>query len=118
MTYIGEGGLQDIRRRIYRERGTVTLDANGKATIALSNPVPSGTEFFVHLTPWVSPNAEKVVANVTGWTTSGGNLTGFTIEGDRLRSLPNPLLLLSSLVGFRPWSNTDAAGARVDWMIY
>jgi len=118
MTYTGEGGLQDIRRRIYRERGTVTLDANGKATITLANPVAVTDTFFIHLTPWVNPNEAKIIANVTGWVTSGSNKIGFTIECDRLRSLPNPLTLITALVGFQPWLSTGAASARVDWMIY
>lgn len=118
MAYQGEGGIADIRRRIYRERGTVTLNANGQATVTLANAVPSASTYFIHLTPWISPGTEPVIANVSGWTTSGSNTTGFTIEASRMRGLPNPLALLSELVGFRPWLGTNANGVRVDWMIY
>jgi len=118
MAYVGEGGIQDIRTRIYRERGTTTLNGSGAATVTLDNPVPSGSTYFVHLTPWITAGDNPVLANVTGWTTSGGNITGFTIDGVRFRALPSPLTLLTQLLGFKTWALADATGARVDWMMY
>lgn len=118
MAYLGEGGIQDIRNRIFRERGTVTLDSNGNATVTFSNPVPSSSVQYVTLQPWITAGSAPIVANVTGWTTSGSNTTGFTIEASRLRSLPNPLTLLTQLIGFNIFTGTGASGARVDWMFY
>jgi len=118
MAYLGEGGIQDMRRRIYRERGSVTLDGNGKASVTLANPVPSDAAYFIHLTPWIEAGQSPVIANVSGWVAVGLNTTGFKIEAARFRALPSPLTLLSSLVGYAPWRGIDASGVRVDWMIY
>ena len=116
MTYTGEGGIPDIRARLPREYGTATLDAFGNATITFANPAPATGRRFMQLTPWVAAGADPIIANPVSWLTSGGEYTGVVIVGQRLRALPNPLPLLSALVGFRVWSN--AAGAKVDWQLF
>ena len=116
MTYIGEGGIPDIRERLPREYGTATLDEFGNATITFANPAAATPRRFMQLTPWADAGDPPIVANPVSWVSSGGKYTGVVIVGQRLQALPNPLLTLAPLVGRRVWSS--AAGAKIDWQLY
>ena len=116
--YLGEGGIPDIRNRIYRERGTATLNASGEATVSFANVYPNSGDWFLLLTPWIATGQDPVIANPTQWNMIGSDYAGFDMKGARLRALPSPLTLISQLVGFRPWSDSAASGVKVDWMLY
>lgn len=121
MAYSGEGGIQDIRARIYRERGSVVLDASGDATIVFDNPFPSSSGPFLLLTPRVGVGENPVIANPisTSWVTNGdGDYISVDIHGERTQNLPNPLISLAPLVGRRVSVASDASGVTVDWMLY
>lgn len=121
MAYTGEGGIQDIRSRIYRERGSVTLDASGDATITFVNPVPASLSPLIHLTPSVASGASPIIANpVSGsWTTDGnGDYTGVSIHAERAQDLPAVIVLLSDLNGRRVTESASLTGTQVDWMVY
>lgn len=121
MEYPGEGGFADIKTRVFKRTGQVTLDANGEATISFDPPVILGRDPYVNLTARISSGQNPVETNLIDgtFTTNGdGNYTGVSIQGARLRPLPNPLTLLSQLLGFQVWQKTDASGVKVDWMVF
>lgn len=118
MTYLGEGGLADIKARVYRERGSVALNGNGQATITFANPVNVADNSHIQLTAWSSTGLAPIVVNPISWVESGGQRTGVVIEAARLRELPSSITVLTLLFSFRVWLGTSASGASVDWMLY
>ena len=118
MSYLGEGGLRDIRKRVYRERGSVTLGSDGRGAVTFLNPIAATEDSHIQLTAWVTSGEDPVVVNPLSWVESGGLRTGVLVEAARLRELPLVLTLLSALIGFRVWQNTTASGVKVDWMLY
>jgi len=121
MAYSGEGGIPDIRARVYREKGVVALDANGLATITFNRPVSVGAASHVQLTPWIAAGQLPIIANpiLSSWVTNGaGEYVSVQIKGHRFRDLPSPLTLLTQLIGFRILTDQNVNGSNVDWMLF
>lgn len=121
MDYVGEGGLNDIRSRIFKRTGQVSLNSSGEAVIDFGSPIILARQPYVNLTAEIGASEAPVIVNIIDgtFTTNGdGNYTGVTIKGARMRGLPNPLTLLSALVGFETWTGSAASGTKVDWMAF
>lgn len=120
MEYLGEGGLNDIRSRIFKRAGQVTLDSNGEAVIAFGNTVILDREPYVNLTARIGAGEMPVIANIIDgtFTTDANGYTGVTIRGARLRELPATIPLVSALAQFRVWDESDASGVKIDWMVF
>ena len=134
MEYVGEGGLQDIRARIFKRRGQVALNASGLATITFDPPIQLPREPFMQLTPRVTPSsAEKVIVNLVdgSFVTDGsGAYVSVQITGGRIRaSLPvmgavSGLLtavitgvnaIITALRGLVLVNPANVSGTKVDW---
>lgn len=121
MEYIGEGSLNDIRSRIFKRRGTVTLGSNGQATIAFDPPIKSDREPYVQLQPWVASGGNPIIANPvqgTLTTSAPGVYTGVTIKAERTQDMPASIISVTVLAGRRVTETSSLNGARVDWIIY
>lgn len=136
MEYISEGGIQDIRNRVYKRRGVVTLNAQGTATIAFDPPIISSREPFIQVTPATATNTDIAIVNMvpsTFTTNASGAYTGVTIRGARVvGKLPtinavSGLLgavitgvnnIVTALSGFQLIRTDQATGVAVYWMAY
>lgn len=122
--YVGEGGLNDIRDRIFKRRGSVTLNSTGDATIVFDPPIIMDRAPYVELQPWIALGANPVVANpVVGTltTNASGAYTGVSIKGARTQDLPTGLTSVNvsaSLAGRKVTENATVNGVRVDWLAY
>lgn len=136
MEYEGEGGIQDIRNRIYKRRGQVTLNAQGTATIAFDPPIILERQPFILLEAATATNTDLAIANRvpgTFTTNASGAYTGVTIRGARVvGKLPTLTAvsgiltsvitgvnaIVSALSGFTLVRTDQATGVAVDWMAF
>lgn len=121
MEYVGEGGLNDIRNRIYKRRGQAVLNSTGQATISFSPPIIMDREPYLQLTPRIASGANPVIANIVDgtFTQSGGAYTGVTIQGQRAQDLPGGLTAINivvSLNGRKVVEKDSLNGVKVDWL--
>ena len=121
--YIGQGGFADLRRHVFKRSGTVTLDAQGAASITFDPPLLLDREPHMQLQPWVEPGGNPVFTNVvTGsLTQTGGRYTGVSISGARAQDLPGGLTAVNVAVSLNNRKVTEAGtleGVRVDWIVF
>lgn len=136
LEYIGEGGISDIRERIFKRRGQATLDGGGMATISFVPPIQLPRQPYIQVTPRIAANAETVICNVvegTFTTDAQGSYTGVTIKGGRIRgnmptitplgvfTLVGSLVtalnnIFASLSGLAIVNSGSVNGVKVDWL--
>lgn len=140
MPYNGEDGINDLRARVPKRRGQVSLGAAGTATITFTPPIemtwaPS-REPFMQLTPRIGSSDNPVICNVvdgTFTTNAQGAFTGVTIKGGRMAAaLPTltPLsgaltlitqvitgvnAIVTALTGFKLIDPALVSGVKIDW---
>ena len=124
MEYVGEGGIADIRNRLFKRRGRVTLGANGSTVIPFDPAIILPREPYVSLTARIGAGGKPVAVNVVDgtFTTDGtGAYTGVTIQGARTQDLPGGLTALNitvSLSGRKVTETGSLSGVNVDWMAF
>lgn len=74
------------------------LDANGEAVITFTRTFSQKPAVSIVLVE--DGAAQPVIFRVEAWTIVGGVYTGCTIKGQRTRTLPAVILLLTALVGY------------------
>lgn len=133
MDYLGEGGLPDIRDRLPKRRGSVTLDASGNGTIQFLPPILLARDPFIQLTPSINSGEDPVIANRIRGSfvkNSAGAYVSVQIKGGRMRgNLPqifavSGLLtavitgvnnIVTALTGLTLINYGTATGVVIDW---
>ena len=118
MAYVGEGGLTDIKRRLIRMAGSVTLPANGLVDITFDPPVkrPDDAVPVVIATAIDDPGSPVIVQTVEKFQNAQGEWTGARLQAARMVALPETILNVGQLSGFIVAQQSGLEGVQVDWV--
>lgn len=120
--YVGEGGFADIRSKVRKRAGRVTLASDGVALIVFDPPIIMAERPRIVLTPHVTAESSGLVAAnvVTGSYTQDANerWTGCTIVAARITNKLPTVTVAINLSGATITDKNGVGGEVVDWIAF